>query len=499
MSFSRWRRHEHAAPSPPAGEAAGAGADDEGPAIDRAQLANLFEAPVWLRRLGIQAWLLVGIAVLLVGVIWILGLTATIVVPVVAGGVIAAVASPGVAALQRRGVPRIGGAAVILLALIAVAVVVIALVLGGIVDQSSEIKSSASHALDTIEGWFNDAGTGSAGTAVAKQDISSAVTTSGGALLHGVANRIDQLTSLAFFLSFTAFSLFFLLKDGPTIRRWANRHLGVPVPLADVITGRVVESLRHYFLGVTIVAAFNGVVVWVGALILGVPLAGTIGIVTFVAAYVPFVGAFVAGTFAVVLTLGSQGTTDALIMIVIVVLANGLLQQVVQPVAFGATLSLNPLAVLVLTIGGGCLFGMVGMILAAPLASGRRARQRRPRPGAGGPSHLSAAGARGCRGRAAHDGLMCARTASPGWATRASWWTSTGSGCSPTRSWRPASGTFGGWCPGRRTRWASTPSCSRTSIATTPTCPPCAGSRAAGSCWPPSARGRCWRARGRRR
>ena len=102
---------------------------------------------------GIQAWLLVGIAVLLVGVIWILGLTSTIVMPVVAGGVIAAVASPGVAALQRRGVPRIGGAAVILLALIAVAVVVIALVLGGIVDQSSEIKSSASHALDTIEGW----------------------------------------------------------------------------------------------------------------------------------------------------------------------------------------------------------------------------------------------------------------------------------------------------------------------------------------------------------
>ena len=145
--------------------------------------------------------------------------------------------------------------------------------------------------------------------------------------------------------------------------------MGVPAPLANVITGRVVESLRHYFLGVTIVAAFNGVVVWLGALILGVPLAGTIGIVTFVAAYVPFIGAFVSGTFAVILTLGSQGTTDALIMILIVLLANGLLQNILQPVAFGATLDLNPLAVLVLTIGGGCLFGMVGMILAAPLAS----------------------------------------------------------------------------------------------------------------------------------
>ena len=368
MIFGRWRRHAGAAPSA-AGRAADRGADDAEPGIDRAQLADLFEAPPWLRRLGRQAWLQVGIALVLVGLVWILGLTATIVVPVVAGGVIAAVASPGVAALKRRGVPRAGGAAIILLALVAVAVLVIAMVLGGIVAQSSQIESSASHALDTIEGWQNDAGSGSAGTADAKQDLSSAVTSAGGLLLQGISRGIEELTSLAFFLSFTAFSLFFLLKDGPVIRRWANRHLGVPVPLADVITGRVVESLRHYFLGVTIVAAFNAVVVWLGALILGVPLAGTIGIVTFVAAYVPFIGAFVSGTFAVVLTLGSQGTTDALIMIVIVLLANGLLQNVVQPVAFGATLSLNPLAVLVLTIGGGCLFGMTGMILAAPLAS----------------------------------------------------------------------------------------------------------------------------------
>ena len=95
---------------------------------------------------------------------------------------------------------------------------------------------------------------------------------------------------------------------------------------------------------------------WVRYLVL--PLAA-IGIVTFVAAYVPFVGAFVAGTFAVVLTLGSQGTTDALIMIVIVVLANGLLQQSSSRWRSADPL-LNPLAVLVLTIGGGCLLAWWG-------------------------------------------------------------------------------------------------------------------------------------------
>ena len=69
------------------------------------------------------------------------------------------------------------------------------------------------------------------------------------------------------------------------------------------------------------------------------------------------------------LTLSSQGTTTALIMLVVVILANGLLQNIVQPIAFGATLDLNPLVVLIVTIGFGSLFGMLGMVLAAPLTS----------------------------------------------------------------------------------------------------------------------------------
>ena len=136
-----------------------------------------------------------------------------------------------------------------------------------------------------------------------------------------------------------------------------------------MITSNVIRSLRRYFLGVTYVAAFNAFVVGLAAFLLGVPLAGTIAVVVFVTAYVPFIGAFVSGAFAVLLTLGSQGTTDALIMLVIVILANGLLQNIVQPIAFGATLELNPLVVLIVTIGAGSLFGMIGMVLAAPLTS----------------------------------------------------------------------------------------------------------------------------------
>ena len=131
----------------------------------------------------------------------------------------------------------------------------------------------------------------------------------------------------------------------------------------------MITSLRRYFRGVTIVAAFNAVVVGAGALILGVPLAGTIAVVTFVTAYVPFVGAFVAGAFAVVIALGAKGTTIALVMLVIVILANGLLQNVMQPFAMGSALDLHPLVVLVVTIAAGCILGTVGLILAAPLTS----------------------------------------------------------------------------------------------------------------------------------
>ena len=119
----------------------------------------------------------------------------------------------------------------------------------------------------------------------------------------------------------------------------------------------------------TIIAAFNGVVIGVAALIVGVPLAGTIAVVTFVGAYVPFVGAWVAGAFAVLLALGTKGADAALIMAVVALLANGALQQMIQPFVMGATLGLNPLVVLVVTIGAGALFGMIGLTLAAPLTS----------------------------------------------------------------------------------------------------------------------------------
>ncbi len=335
--------------------------------IDASSLSRVFSAPIWLRDLGLLSWFLVGVGVVLVGLVLLLGVTSTIVDPVVVGAILATVAGPLVTWLQQRRFPRPAGAAIVLLLLLAIGVLIFALVIGGLVEQSSEIKAAASEALDRIEGWLND--TGANGTSQTKSDVAQAVPNIGTTLLTGVANGIAGLTSLVFFVTFSVFSTFFLLKDGPSVRRFVNRSMGVPVAVAETITANVIKSLRRYFLGVSIVAAFNAIVVGLGALVLGVPLAGTIAVVVFVTAYVPFIGAFVSGAFAVILTLSAQGTTDAVIMLVIVILANGLLQNIVQPIAFGATLDLNPLVVLIVTIGFGAIFGMIGLILAAPLTS----------------------------------------------------------------------------------------------------------------------------------
>ena len=231
----------------------------------------------------------------------------------------------------------------------------------------------------------------------ATDEASSTSTDAVHALLHGIAVGVGALASLVFFLAMTLLSLVFLLTDGPKIRAWGERHMGVPLPIARTITGRTIESLRGYFLGTTIVAGFNGVVVGLGAWLLDVPLAGTIAVITFFAAYIPYLGAWTAGAFSVLLALGGAGTDAAVGMIVIQILANGVLQQMVQPLAMGTALGIHPLAVLIVTIAGGALFGTVGLILAAPITSaitrisadltGVRAEDR-DRPAGDGAGHL---------------------------------------------------------------------------------------------------------------
>ena len=260
------------------------------------------------------------------------------------------------------------------------------MIVGGITGEASAVAGHLADAKDTIAGWLKDLGVDPSKADAAKDQASSGVSDAVSALLDGVAAGLAKLSSLVFFLAMTVLSLFFLLKDGPTIRSWADDHLGVPRQVAQTITQRVLGSLRGYFLGVTIVAAFNAVVVTIGGLILGVPLIGTIAAVTFLGGYVPYLGAWTAGAFAVLIALGGAGTDAAIGMIVVQLLANSILQQLVQPLAMGAALGIHPLAVLIVTIAGGALFGAIGPDPrgAADLRGRADLGRPRPRPGRGG-------------------------------------------------------------------------------------------------------------------
>jgi putative heme transporter len=360
---TRWRLRRSGGGEP------GGGAEEEFFELDATELSGVFATPSWLRDFGFTAWLLVGVGLLLFGLIWLASITYVIVGPVITAAVVASVFSPVVSWLHRHRVPRIAGTILMLLAIVAVGVVVFYAILSGITSETEGLKGHLGDATDKIKGWLDDLGVDPSTASNATSEAKSTATDSVDKLLHGAAEGIEKLSSLLFFLAMTILSLIFLLADGPKIRAWTERHLGVSRQVGHVVTGRVLQSLRGYFLGVTIVALFNGVVVGLGAVILGIPLAGTIALVTVLGAYVPYLGAWTAGAFSVLVALGGAGTDAAVGMIVIQILANGMLQQLVQPLAMGAALGIHPLAVLIVTIAGGALFGGIGLILAAPLTS----------------------------------------------------------------------------------------------------------------------------------
>src|SRR3954451_16148619 len=132
--------------------------EDGGVEYEPRELAGMFAAPRWLRDLGLTAWLAVGVALALVGLVWLLSLTQTIVAPLITAAVIAAVASPLVRALEKRGIARGACAAVLLVAFLLLAVLVAVVVLNGVTSQKAEIRVELGSAKSTIAGWATDAG-----------------------------------------------------------------------------------------------------------------------------------------------------------------------------------------------------------------------------------------------------------------------------------------------------------------------------------------------------
>jgi hypothetical protein len=129
-------------------------------------------------------------------------------------------------------------------------------------------------------------------------------------VVSGVASfftgGLSGLASFIFgaFLGF--FMLFYILVDWQNLSSWLGAHLGVPADLGEGIVLDSTAAVRQYFKGLTISAIIVAVLIGLTMQLLGLPLAATIAVVTFITAYVPFLGAIVSGAFAFVVALGRR-------------------------------------------------------------------------------------------------------------------------------------------------------------------------------------------------
>lgn len=164
------------------------------------------------------------------------------------------------------------------------------------------------------------------------------------------------------------FCVFFFLRDGERIWHWV---VGLfPLRARHRINGageRSWLSLGSYVRTQILVAFVDAIGIGVGAWILGLPLAMPIGVLVFLGAFIPIVGAFVTGTVAVAVALVDQGPVQALIMFAIVLGVQQLEGNLLQPLLMGRALKLHPVAVLLAVTAGTVLAGIIGALIAVPV------------------------------------------------------------------------------------------------------------------------------------
>jgi predicted PurR-regulated permease PerM len=184
-----------------------------------------------------------------------------------------------------------------------------------------------------------------------------------------VASTFSSVAGFLVGLYLGGFILFFVLRDGPDLEAWLARQSGFDPAISAPIIADVSRSLRLYFKGTALTAAITSLVVVIPLLILDVPLVGSILIVYFFTSFIPYLGAWIGGAFAVLIAFGAGGAQTALIILVAVIISNGALQSAVNSWLLGSSLRLHPLVVFLVTIAAGVLGGLLAMVLAVPLTA----------------------------------------------------------------------------------------------------------------------------------
>jgi predicted PurR-regulated permease PerM len=328
--------------------------------------------PAWLiglRRYGIASWSALGIIGLVVVVCLAFGAVSGVMVPLVIAVMLGTVLSPIAASLERRGARPVLAALAALLVFALVAAGIIVLVTRGFIQQVPEISSQLNAGWSSFLVWGNSLDLDTIWLERARAAVQDYAPRLGEGVLGLVTDTFFGLISLAFGVFFAVFFLFFVIRDRSKFPDWVARLTGTDPALADKVISLVQGALSGYFRGVAVTAIITAPVFMVPLLLLRVPLAIPIFIMYFVLSFVPFVGAWITGIFAVLIAFGSGGSTAALIVLVSLLVSNGTVQTAVSSWALGSSLKMHPVAVLVATMVGGVIAGILGMVLAPPLLS----------------------------------------------------------------------------------------------------------------------------------
>jgi len=343
-------------PKQPASDNGGNGSD----AIADPPTASVARVP----KVGIWAWSFVGFVAATIIIVTALSAISEIMLPLLFAAVLAVIFKPIVGKLKSRGFKPSLAAGLVVLGLIALMVVVLVSTVRGVLDQTDEIGASvdaaianASEELAIDQDSLDEA-------RAATEDAAPAIAE--GFLTKLVAG-IESLVGLASGLILGALIMYYLLKDGTALRRNVVTKIDPSIrDEVDDFIGDACRILRDYGRGRTIMSAIVSVVIGLASLLLGLPIVGTIMVANFIGGYIPYIGAFLGGGLAVIVALGDGGLGVGLVMLVVVLAANLLLENFVEPKAMSRTLDIHPLVVLVVTALGGFLAGIVGLILAVP-------------------------------------------------------------------------------------------------------------------------------------
>ena len=293
-----------------------------------------------------------------------------VVIPLLLALILASAIGPFVSWLRRKGCSSSVATALAFMVLLLLVGGLLTGVVSAVVGQTDTLVTSAAQGanqlIDLVQNGpipVSDAQLETARSAVLGFATSS---TAGTTALAGLSAATSFLTGALLMVVI----LFFFLKDGEQM--WAfflRAFKGVRLVKARRVGDQTVSVLGGYVRGTAIVAAVDAFFIGLALLILDVPLALPLAAIVLVGAFIPLVGATLAGALATVVALVTNGPVTALIVLGVVVLVNQLEGNFLQPVVMGHTLSVHPLVILVALTAGTVLAGIIGAILAVPLTA----------------------------------------------------------------------------------------------------------------------------------